>query len=279
VALYIADFDSHSVDAAPSGWTARWTTTNSTWAIRSKTGIPFQVLEHTASSTGARRLLSWDSLDSDADRANVEVLALIRSNSTVSLQNNVLVRGAGAAGSETAYGLVTNNTAFHLNKWVSGTSTQLGSTLSTPAFTAGTWYWVRLRVNGTAIKAKVWLDGTAEPASWSSEVTDSAVAAAGWVGVGAFQASGIRDFGYVAIGTNGDSPAFITVNPRLYQAAAETLVQGDPQLHISQAALEFLVGEPIPLRVHQAAVEVLVDNNTPAAPPSGGDYVIINVCT
>ena len=41
--------------------------------------------------------------------------------------------------------------------------------------------WVRLQVKGSTIRAKVWTDGSAEPAAWEISATDSSVTAAGVV--------------------------------------------------------------------------------------------------
>jgi hypothetical protein len=39
--------------------------------------------------------------------------------------------------------------------------------------------WVRLRVSGSTIELKTWRDGQAEPAAWTTTLTDSSVTAAG----------------------------------------------------------------------------------------------------
>ncbi|GAB6898604.1 hypothetical protein [Kineosporia succinea] len=51
--------------------------------------------------------------------------------------------------------------------------------LVTKSFSANTWYWCRFGVVGTALKARVWLDGTAEPSSWDVTATDSSISSAG----------------------------------------------------------------------------------------------------
>lgn len=74
-----------------------------------------------------------------------------------------------------------------LNKVVSGTVTQLGTT---PFADGGALYWVKLSVqgfglNGTAnnIQAKAWLDGNAEPASYMLTASDSSLQVLGNAGV------------------------------------------------------------------------------------------------
>ena len=39
--------------------------------------------------------------------------------------------------------------------------------------------WIRLRVQGGTISAKVWTDGEAEPANWEITATDTAITTAG----------------------------------------------------------------------------------------------------
>ena len=47
----------------------------------------------------------------------------------------------------------------------------------------GTWYRLRVQVDGNVIRAKVWAHGTAEPTDWTFSITDSSLSAAGVVGV------------------------------------------------------------------------------------------------
>jgi len=75
--------------------------------------------------------------------------------------------------------LEINNNQFTLRRTVSGTATTLQTVSKT--FSAGTAVWVRLQAIGTAVKAKIWNDGSSEPGSWDAEQTDSNVTAAGYV--------------------------------------------------------------------------------------------------
>lgn len=76
--------------------------------------------------------------------------------------------------------LDVNGNQFTLRKRVSGASSILATVPKT--FTSGTAVWVRLQAFGSAIKAKVWDDGSAEPA-WDTEQTDTDITSAGHVGV------------------------------------------------------------------------------------------------
>lgn len=50
-------------------------------------------------------------------------------------------------------------------------------------FTLSTLYWMRIRVIDTNYYMKVWQDGTAEPAAWTFQHTDSTITASGFFGV------------------------------------------------------------------------------------------------
>jgi hypothetical protein len=66
---------------------------------------------------------------------------------------------------------------IQLDRRVSGSNTSLAS----PSFTwaINTWYTVRVQISGTAIKARAWVRGTAEPSTWTLNTTDSVITAAG----------------------------------------------------------------------------------------------------
>jgi hypothetical protein len=65
-----------------------------------------------------------------------------------------------------------------------GSETQLGSAVTTQfTHAAGTWYKMRFRIEGTALKAKLWTLGTSEPGTWDITTTDSDLVGVGSVGV------------------------------------------------------------------------------------------------
>lgn len=71
-----------------------------------------------------------------------------------------------------------------LRKRVATVETQLGTFSTTFTNVAGTYFRVRFQITGTALKAKIWNPAvTTEPFLWAIEVTDSALSAAGSVGL------------------------------------------------------------------------------------------------
>jgi hypothetical protein len=65
-----------------------------------------------------------------------------------------------------------------MTRTVAGTTTSLNTTSGAQQVGSGR-QWMRLRVSGSTIQYKIWLDGQVEPSTWRASVTDTAVTAAG----------------------------------------------------------------------------------------------------
>lgn len=258
---YNTNFGSYTAAAQPSDWTARWVTTNATWLATTVASTDGGKVLRKTSTTNVRRLLSWDAVDGDANRADCEILARIRTSSANADQIRLHLRGSGAAASETAYGLALGSTTtLTLHKYVAGVSTNLST--GTYNYSVNTWYHIRFRVNGTTLSAKVWLDTEPEPSAWTLTATDSAISAAGWVGVGNFDSGGTLDVDYLSIGTNGDTAPLISPGntASISQAVMEVANAGTPSAVLSTAAVEVAqVGTPS-LVLSQFVLEVAVTN-------------------
>lgn len=76
-------------------------------------------------------------------------------------------------------------------------------------YLANTTYWVRFQVNGTTQRAKVWTDGSSEPAGWTVSGTDSHQTSGSFSGLTSYSinntSSATITYYYVSFGTNGDS--------------------------------------------------------------------------
>ena len=259
---YSTSFDSYTADVIPSDWTARWVTASNNWLVRSKASTQGgKVLENTGTVDG-RHLLSWDAIDADANRANGEILARVRASTFSSDQFRFTLRGSGAAAAETGYSLTFNSGSSFLviSKYVAGTSTNLATSASfAPA--VNTWYWLRFRVNGTTLQAKLWLEGDVEPSSWTLSTTDSSISAAGWVGVGNFTASGTRDIDFFSVGTNGDTAPLVTsatTTIRVSQVVSELALATVAQARVSQVVAEVALAPVAPARVSQMVMEAAI---------------------
>ena len=278
---YSTSFDSYTADVQPSDWTARWVTTTSTWLTRAKAGMSgAKSLEHTGTG-GARHLLTWDALDADANRANTEILARVRTSGNTAEQFRLTARASGAAAAETGYSLVFNNVSdtLQLQKIVAGTVTLMGNTVPSHR-TINVWYYVRFRVNGTTLQGKFWADGEKEPTAWQVTTTDSSISAAGWVGIGNQEPTGTRDIDWFSVGTNGDTAPLITdsatvvrtsqavmeaalatvASARASQVVVEAALKTVAPARISQMVTEVAISAPIPGQISQVVVEVAFSN-------------------
>jgi hypothetical protein len=72
---------------------------------------------------------------------------------------------------------------------------------------------MRFRTAGSALKVKRWTGAVEdEPGAWNSEITDSTISAAGWVGAWASRQL-TTEWDYFAVGTVGDTAPSPTVDP------------------------------------------------------------------
>lgn len=277
---YSTSFDSYTADVQPSDWTARWVTTNNTWLVRSKAGVEGgKCLENIGSVSNAYRLLTWDALDADANRANTDILVRVRSSNSSLEQYRLMARGSGAAGSETGYCLRLFGPTMTMMRFASGSSFNVGSSASIPNTVSNAWYYARFRVNGTSLQGKFWKDGDPEP-DWQVSGTDSSITAAGWVGVMGWSSTNTRDMDWFSVGTNGDTAplsistatpirvsqvvseaALATVAPgRVTQVVAEAALATVAPARVSQMVIEAAISAPIDGRVSQMVVEVAFSN-------------------
>ena len=253
--IYTTSFGSDTTGAAPTGWTQRWTTSGSTWLVQaSAPQTQGKYVRHTP-STSAKRLLSWDSVDADANRDNGEIFVRFRTSSYFSAdQVWLILRGSGTAGAETCYVFSNvSDTVFRVSRIVSGTLTQIAAVNFT--YSGSVWLGLRFRVNGTSIKAKVWKsEHDTEPAAWNIDTTDSNISGVGWIGIGQSSGSGLQDFDDVAVGTNGDTAIF-PPSAEVWdtQIAALALESGDVNVRITSEAALVLYSNPPPMRATQFA--------------------------
>ncbi len=84
------------------------------------------------------------------------------------------------SGSTIGYGLQLRTDSGGQIRFEVWGSANLGSVQKT--LNADSTYKIRLRAQGTALKAKVWLDGTTEPVGWDLEITDGGYTA-GFIGL------------------------------------------------------------------------------------------------
>lgn len=177
-------------------WTERYNTTP-TWSVSSGD------LTVPAGVTGDWCAVTWNDIDGDTDRDDVEALILITLPAASIYP--IILRASGADESASLYTLRLATTSFR-TYYCNGadTPTQIGSVAA--SMTAGVDYWVRFRINGTSVRARFWADGGGEPGTWNVDSTDSTVSGAGWSGLSIYTNSGAgATIKQVGFGTNGDT--------------------------------------------------------------------------
>ena len=158
-------------------------------------------LQATSTSTH-NELLAWDDIDGDANRADVELLFQYYNDSTSTTQRVAAVRMA-TSGTRTGYAVRVRTASIDIYRFTTNTFTALSN--ATVSFTSGTWCWVRFRVNGTTLRARIWADGDSEPGTWDCDTTDSTYSTAGHVGPLKGANTNTQKWRKLGVGTNGDT--------------------------------------------------------------------------
>ena len=204
MANYSTDFTEYTTGVIPSDWTAGW---DATTQFTVGTGGADKILKGAITASN-RYICTWNDVGADANRANVEILTKFRVLSVVGGGAGGVARASGTGTTETGYTAYIQDDDLRVAKYVSGTATALVTQALT--LLANTDYWLRFRVNGTALQARIWLATDAEPGTWGIDTTDTSISAAGWAGVFTFSSDSDPEYDAIAIATNGDTASFAT---------------------------------------------------------------------
>lgn len=212
---YFTQWDSDTIGSTIAGWTHRTAATAPTYVPAYGTpAVKRRYLAHASGQSGELRgLITWDAIDSDANRAKCNLLTCISVDAftagTADLWARVAVTGTTITDGYRLR-LVSGGGAgsFTLSKRVASVTTS-GFASASPTISAGKSYFIRFDLNGTALKAKIWdaaLGMAGEPLTWDISTTDSGVSAAGYVGLAMNATAGtVVPWNFFAVGTNGDS--------------------------------------------------------------------------
>lgn len=228
------DFGGTTLGTVPSGWTAMpWGgTPNFTveevpelanrplieddweWRQNYDSQVDFWTLGSDGDALGfdlgdnKNRFLRW--IGKDAPSRKVDLLALVRFTSSPSsipirlLAHNTTPTddpdGGNVAASHYVLG-IESTSEISLRYYDDST----GSTaLDTVSFTStvGTWYWMRLRVDASLVRGKVWEQNTLEPGAWQMEVLDGRFTE-GRVGINPFGSNANQEIRWIGVGHEG----------------------------------------------------------------------------
>ena len=174
---FLDSFSDGNGTVSPAGWTGvGWNSAAvSSWREYN------DYVEVVKAST-ARWAAKADAFGTSTD---VDVVAKVQAGSRIAGDYNcgVIVGGAGAT-SAAANGIMAylrNGGNVFLSQYINGTA-QPGSEVAAPAWdAAATIVYLRLNVQGTTARVKVWKVGDAEPSTWLTSYT--VTAQTGWVGI------------------------------------------------------------------------------------------------
>jgi chitodextrinase len=162
-----------------AAWGADWTTAVSNGTATQQAGTGELAFTDV---TGAYARAQLTGL---AARADSDTVFSFQFGSTTAIQYvTVFTRGSGAWQGgwrpTNGYGIEmrSNSGTIELIRNANGTQTTLATVTGAKAVSTAK-QWLRLRVVGSTIQFKSWVDGTAEPAAWESTVTDTQVSAPG----------------------------------------------------------------------------------------------------
>lgn len=191
LATDFADFAA-GTELSSQGFTYPWGASNFSAAPASSSdSLSGKRLVINKTTSDASRMAAWTAVGSVTD---VEVLARVKSLNASGSDHNwgqIDLRAGGTSGAEDAY-YATFQKASGLTYLglvrIDGGSVFLIDDSAAFSWDTTNWFWLRMRAVGTAIKAKAWQSGSAEPASWTVEATDSTFGS-GVVGFGTYYSS------------------------------------------------------------------------------------------
>jgi len=204
----MTNFNETEVGLQPTGWTERWNTGDASAILVAEAGLQGGRVLRLDHSTNNIYAVSWDDI---GDVVDVEVLAKVRWLDQLASVMRIYIRGSGDAADETGYfvSFQANLNQVVLYKHIGGVNTQIGTALL-KTLSQNTWYWVRFRAVGTALKYSVWLDSGSEPVSWEKEETDSSIDS-GWVGLGSHTGD-YSDCDYFSVAMCGGTASFSSMS-------------------------------------------------------------------
>ncbi len=207
---YAWTFSQGATGVQPAGWTETSAPANAAWSVEADAGAPDgRVLRNVTTATG-RHILRLDTVPEQT--TTQEVLVRMRLADDDGRGPGVALRHRMAGTKESAYVayLRTGTDQLEIDAFVDGAWQFVGTTafVSEP----GRWYWLRFRAEGSALRARVWADGQAEPVAWSYSGSHAALASGG-VGVYTYEPNTV-DFDFFSAAADGGSAAVPVQGPR-----------------------------------------------------------------
>lgn len=193
--FYVTDFSEYTTGAAPPDWTAQEVTAGSGIVAASTGSISGKAFQFTNLNSGSGRITySWNRVPQKAD---VEILCRARQMTPGDTKPITGQFGRGTSlnlgtlsylRNEVRYRTASSNDTLGINvRTVAGTGTFLAQVDGQAPLYSGSsptpWLWSRLRLQGSNFQCRWWIDGQAEPGTWTCSDVDSSLLTAGLVGI------------------------------------------------------------------------------------------------
>lgn len=185
--------DSFGLQVAAGGWGNAFET-NQAWAVTSPAADFYVSGGYGVQANAATGVIHRASINGPIINSYAQAFdfgpGVVATGGTISMRIQAR-RDAGANNeyfAELLFGL-SGALTLGISKRVGGVVTALGS-YTMPNYAASSRYNMTFFVEDTLLRAKAWLVGTPEPLSYQLSVTDSAITAAGTIGLSTFLAAG-----------------------------------------------------------------------------------------
>lgn len=198
------DWSGYTLDQIPTGYT-RLLSSPGDWRVRSESGTTADRLLELSGIGGNQDWLTPDSVASSSTAQQSLVVGRRRDTSQL-LTWDLCAAVRASPSVETAYQAgIYGGTNFRLFSVVAGSYT----TLQTISFTyaLGDWVAIRVEIDGSTLRGRVWKWTDPEPSTWQLSVTNTAIAS-GKPGLARRQGTGspdATDFDFWSAGTDGDA--------------------------------------------------------------------------
>lgn len=209
---YVHSFADATIGQQPAGWTKQWYTSAGNFTVDNSTFTNPDNRVIVETHTGNNDVvLTRDAVGAVQD---AEIVAKVRSTNVSSYQLQLYLHGSGDQNNKNAWYMTLHNGFMIVEGWQNNTYFAPAGQGINYVWAANTWYWMRFRITGQNIQAKVWQDGQAEP-GWQLSFSDARVGGAGWVGIGSYGPAGTHYFDNVSIAVDGaTAPIIETYTPK-----------------------------------------------------------------
>lgn len=220
--VFFTDFSEYTTNQAPDDWTNLWHG-DVTWTVIEESGVEGgKLLNGDFVSENRHRFLRWDIVPESSDQEVLQKVRVVNTQSEdTSLGENcfAVVRAGGEGeasepdweGYATWLQLYNGFFSFDIIRIEGDSQTSIANTSF--EWTGDTWYYVRLRAEGSTISAKIWEEGETEPVEWTLETTDTTYTS-GYAGIGNHTGllADSRQWDIVGIGIDGASAPIEPIN-------------------------------------------------------------------